>query len=367
MRTAHIHINQNALQNNLNTIKQRLAPTTRLLAMVKANAYGHGIDQVVPALGRADGFGVACMAEALAVKSHLEHTDIRPIVLIEGVFSQDEWQMAIDQHFCVVIHHQRQLDYALATHPKKDSPTNTIWLKYNTGMNRLGFDDNQTLSATVSLLDRGYRVVITSHFACADSQSVMNDTQIGDFEAVFRPLKDRYGDKVQGSLCNSAGTFRFSDCHYDWVRTGIALYGSSPFGAKPFCSSLSHQALGLQAVMALSARIMATHTLAKGESVGYGGLWVASRPSRIGIVSIGYGDGYPRVITDGVVWVGGMPVPIIGRVAMDMLAIDLTNSLANTDDEVILWGDNPSIDDVALSAGTISYELLCRLTTRPSR
>lgn len=367
MRTTHIDINTAALQNNLNVIKQRLKPTTRLLAMVKANAYGHGIDRIVPALRQADGFGVACMAEALAVKSTLSPNDDRPIVLIEGVFSQNEWQMAIEHRFCVIIHQKKQLDYAIATPPKKDSPTHTVWLKYNTGMNRLGFDYDEALTAAKTLLDKSYRVIITSHFACADSQSVMNDTQIGDFRALFEPLKARYGNKVQGSLCNSAGIFRFEDCHYDWVRAGIALYGSSPFGAKPFCEHLTCQALGLQAVMTLSARIMATHTLATGERVGYGGHWVAPSPSRIGIVSIGYGDGYPRVIKDAWASVNQTKAPIVGRVAMDMLAIDITDRLANIGDEVILWGDSPSIDDVASSAGTISYELLCRLTTRPSR
>lgn len=367
MRTAHIHINEHALIHNVCTIKQRLSNGTRLLAMVKANAYGHSIDKVVPSLTQADGFGVACMAEALAVKAHLSLTDTRPIVLIEGVFSQEEWHIAIAQRLSVVIHHHRQLEYALSALPAMDSPTATIWLKLNTGMNRLGFNAHKITDVAYALLKKGYRLILMSHFACADSQSPMNKTQIDGFATAFDTLKDRYGERIQGSLCNSAGIFRFNHCHYDWVRAGIALYGSSPFGAKPFCESLTHQALHLQAVMTLSARIMAVHTLAVAETVGYGALWRATRPSRIGIVSIGYGDGYPRIITDAMVWVGGMLVPIVGRVAMDMIAIDLTDCRADIGDGVILWGDIPSIDEVALSAGTISYELFCRLTTRPTR
>lgn len=374
MRNTHITIHQSALVHNLNVIKSHTK--ARVLAMVKADAYGHGVGAVVPALLGADGFGVACMSEAMVVKKVLDALETNKLtVLIEGVFSPKEWEQAIEQNFGVVIHCQDQLDWACQLQPPKDSYTNAIWLKYNTGMNRLGFDETEVMTACEKLINAGYRVILTSHFACADDKSnPMNALQIQAFDKMYRTLQGKFPSKILGSLCNSAGIVNFKDNHYDWVRAGIALYGSSPV------ADVSRKDLKLKAVMTLTAQIIAVHQLKAGDKVSYGGLWTAPTPSTIGIVSIGYGDGYPRTITDGHVLVLLMDThmvvrcPIVGRVAMDMMAIDLTQLCQNLSRQVdvytpvILWGDAMvDIDMVAKSANTISYELMCRLTNRPTR
>lgn len=356
MRTATIRICRSNLDHNAVLLKSKTK--AKLLAMVKADAYGHGIEAVVPALTAADGFGVACMSEALQVKSCLK--DNRPIVLIEGAFGADEWQQAIAYNLQCVIHHQAQLEYALALIPPFDCATRTVWLKVNTGMNRLGFDPTNAKQAAQTLMGAGYRVILTSHFACADTpHHPMNHAQIARFEALLGTLKNNHPN-LQASMCNSSALFALPQCHHDWVRAGIALYGASPLDR---CA----KTLGLRPVMRLSAQVMAIHSLKAGETVGYGASWQAQQDTTLGIVSIGYGDGYPRHIQNAKVWLNNAPVPIVGRVAMDMTAIDLAHTPAKIGDEVEFWGERVAIDKVARWAGTISYELFCRLTSRPLR
>lgn len=386
MRTATISINQHALKHNL-AVVQSLAPKSKVLAMVKSNAYGHGVAACLPALTNADAIGVATMAEAIEARNLGWQ---KPIVLIEGVFSKTEWQQAIDNNLQCVIHHAQQLDWALTTKsngfPLKTETTNTIWLKYNTGMNRLGFKTpEEVLNAATKLNKAGYQLILTSHFANADDKShSLNTQQCEKFSNMLTSIKTSVNENIQGSLCNSAGIVNFSEYHYNWIRPGIILYGSSPICHK------TAKALKLQSVMSLHAKIMAVHDLKDGEMVGYGSKWQAKKAARIGIVSIGYGDGYPRVVDDDT-WAGiKLPdgnyakAPIIGRVSMDMLMVDLTKLPNNVgvDSTVILWGEAnnngtnnshtdtntvPHIDEVANHANTISYELLCRLTSRPLR
>ncbi|VEG13564.1 alanine racemase [Moraxella cuniculi] len=364
MRSTTITIHPDALAHNLQVIKNKLQPTTKVLAMVKANAYGHDIEATLPALSAADGFGVACMSEAMAVANAL--TVAKPIILIEGVFSQAEWQLAIEKDFGCVVHHNQQLNWALQNQPQATALCRTIWLKYNTGMSRLGFDDTTIIDAAKALSDAGYRLILTSHFACADDKThPLNAVQIDKFNAALAQIR-KFAPNTQASLCNSAGVFNFDTVHYDWVRAGIALYGSKP--------TAQHQAseLGLKPAMTVSAQIMAIHELAKGQSVGYAALWTASNDCRIAVVSIGYGDGYPRVIADAHVGIIDknnqlQHCPIVGRVAMDMLMVDISNIEAELGATVILWGTSPHIDEIAARAGTIGYELMCRLTTRPTR
>lgn len=372
MRTANILINQGALTHNLAQVN-KLAPNSKVLAMVKANAYGHGVAMCLPALTDANAIGVATLAEAIQAKQlgWAKHT-----VLIEGVFSQAEWQTAINNHFMCVIHQQQQLDWALQNIPKHDCQTKTIWLKLNTGMNRLGFNQQSVIEAAKQLTQAGYQLILTSHFANADDKSTpLNEQQGTLFSKVFTQLQQQVDPNIKGSLCNSAAIINFPNWHFDWVRPGIMLYGSSPVVDK------TSDQLNLKPVMTLQAKIMAVHQLNTGEMVGYGSRWKAQKPSRVGIVSIGYGDGYPRVV-DNTAWVAVTDTttdittqaslhkaPIIGRVAMDMIVIDLTDLPASLgiDSIVTLWGAAPQIDEVAQSANTISYELLCRLTTRPTR
>lgn len=367
MRHTYISISQTALAHNLCVFKRHLSGDTRIMAMVKANAYGHGVPLCTAGLLQADAFGVATFNEGMDVLYACQQLNAhRPIVLIEGVFSNEEWRCAITHDFGCMIHHQTQLDWALQTPPKPDSFSNTIWLKYNTGMNRLGFDKTNALNSAKLLIDKGYRIILTSHFACADDKNnPTNDVQIGRFNEVLGILQARYGNKVQGSLCNSAGIINFPHAHHHWVRAGIGLYGGTPVMDK------SATKLDLHAVMTFSAQIFTTHNLNAGEQVGYGGLWTAIKPSRIGVLSVGYGDGYPRVVIGAKVLIIKDDikyfVPIVGRVAMDMIMIDIGDLPIDIGDTAILWGNGLPCDDVANWANTISYELFCKTTKRPTR
>lgn len=356
MRPTHITINLSALIHNLQRVKV-YAPTAKVLAMVKANAYGHGVVGCLPALKQADALGVACLAEAIELQQAGWQ---KLIVLIEGVFSLAEWQYCVEHHIECVMHQQRQVDWALQ-HPPK-TPT-TIWLKLNTGMNRLGFNAHEILAIAKQLNDAGYAIVLTTHFANADVLNHPNNQQqIERFDTTLQTLRDTVNPTIKGSLCNSAGIVNWADRHYDWVRPGIILYGATPV------THATAKQLDLKPVMHFGAGIMALHDLQAGESVGYGSRWVATAPARIGIVSVGYADGYPRVISDNAyVVVAGQQAPIIGRVAMDMLMVDLTHTTGVAlDCPVQLWGDTPTIAEVATWNDTISYELLSMVTRRPT-
>ncbi|WFF39505.1 alanine racemase [Moraxella nasibovis] len=369
MRNTTITINQTALAHNLSTIKHTLNPDrpAKVLAMVKANAYGHGISHTLSGLGEADAFGVACMSEALEVQEVCQTLDMdKPIVLIEGVFGFDEWQLAREHGFGCVIHNTAQLNFAIKHPAKPDSFTRTVWLKYNTGMNRLGFDKDGVICAAKALHQAGYKLILTSHFACADEPNhPITAKQIARFDEILHILRTDIDTDIQASLCNSAGIFSQPDCHHDWVRAGIALYGG-----KAVADRTAYE-LGLRPAMTFGASIFATHQLRTGESVSYGGLWTADKPAQIGVLSVGYGDGYPRVVNGAKVLIikENQPyfVPIIGRVAMDTMMIDISDLSLNVGDEVLLWGDGLPAHQVASWANTIDYELFCKTTNRPTR
>ncbi len=365
MRT--ITIKPKAITHNLNEVKKR-APQSKVLAMVKSNAYGHGVAAVLPALQQADGVGVATLTEALEVRQLGWN---KTIGLVEGAFSADEWQQAIEHDISCVIHHGPQLEWALRNVPPANSATNVVWLKYNTGMNRLGFNAEGVLSAAKRLHEAGCQLILATHFANADDHDhPLNAMQIERFSSMLATLKDTISPEIQGSLCNSAGIVNFSEHHYDWVRPGIILYGSSPVTDK------SAQTLDLQPAMDFSAQIMALQTVYANDAIGYGSRWQAQQDTRTALVSVGYGDGYPRVVNDGAYVTvidansnQSYRCPVVGRVAMDMIVVDVSKapeSLA-LDSIVTLWGDTPRVDEVAGHAGTISYELLCRLSIRPNR
>ncbi len=358
MRQTYIQIHLSALQHNLTCVKN-FAKKSKVLAMVKANAYGHGAVECLPALSQADALGVACLTEAIPLQTAGWQ---KPIVLMEGAFSLAEWQYAYQHQMQCVIHHQTQVEWALSDIPQHNNPI--VWLKFNTGMNRLGFNQTEILDVAKQLFNKGYSLILTSHFANADNIThPLNQTQIQLFHETLNLLKSQISLTIQGSLCNSAGIVNWQTCHYDWVRAGIMLYGSSP---------VIHQTasdIGLKPVMTFSASIMAIHQLNAGESVGYGSRWQAKQPCKIGIVSVGYGDGYPRVIHENAYMQTeqGERLPIIGRVAMDMLMIDISHAVhVDIGTTVQLWGDMPTIDEVASWNDTISYELLCLVTNRPT-
>lgn len=351
MRDTRIILSATALQHNLQQVRHA-APHSQVLSMVKADAYGHGLSFAVQALADTDAFGVAFLAEAELVRG----LTTRPIVIMEGAFSLHEWQQAAEISAQCVIHQPSQLDWALQ-HVVQGT---TIWLKLNTGMNRLGFRPAQALDAAQRLRAIGYSLVLTMHYANADQpKHPLNAEQSTIFAQIVEQLAP-----IQTSVCNSAALLAWPALQGDWVRPGIMLYGSSPF------SDHSAAQLQLQAVMSVESILLAQHELSIGTQVGYGSRWTAQRPSRIGVVAIGYGDGYPRT-TQGdaaVVRIADQLAPVIGRVSMDMLLIDMTDlpPLPNGT-SVCLWGTSPSVDQIAAAAGTLGYELLCRMTQRPHR
>ena len=352
-----MHIDADALLHNLKRV-QILSPRSKIFAMVKANAYGCGVSAVLPVLdSHVDGFGVACLEEALAIR---EHGGQANCVLFEGVFSPSEYQIVAAQQFQCVVHHALQLRWLLASSlPQKIK----VWVKVDTGMHRLGFSPAEVYDVMNALIDCPWvddSLVLMSHFSSADElDSPQNQSQIDSFFAINLPEA-----RISKSLANSAAIIALPESHTDFVRPGIMLYGASPFAGK------TADQLGLKPVMHFNSMINAIHHYPKGARVGYGGIWQANRPSVIGVVAVGYGDGYPRHIAANThVCVQGACVPIVGRVSMDMLTIDLTEceKIVDIGDEVELWGESIPIERVAESAGTIAYELMCQLTSRVHR
>ncbi len=354
MRQATVYIDSEALQYNLNRVKQ-LAPTAKIVSMVKANAYGHGIKDCLAALSETDAFGVACLEEALEIRD-LGYQQM--ITLIEGVFSENEMQIIIDQNIECVIHQQQQIEWLLTHKEAYIDQRLKVWVKLNSGMNRLGFKINEIIEVINTLKSEGFTCVLVMHFANADMENhPLNQQQIKQFLQVKKACSP-----ILASCCNSAALYQWPELNFDFVRPGIMLYGASPFAEK------SVHALDLKPVMTLTAEVIALNHIQTGESVGYGSTFIADKEMDLAIVSVGYGDGYPRAFfKQNYVTIQGKSCRVIGRVAMDMIAIDVTGLNTAIGTEVELWGKNRLVDDVAEANGTIGYELLCRLTTRPKR
>lgn len=357
MRDAVLHIDRGALQHNLQRVRD-LMPGSRVLAMVKADAYGHGALLVAESLA-ADGFGVAFLEEALALRA----AGIRqPVTLLEGVFSSKEMAEVVRHQFTLVVHQDLQLRLLEAV--PAATPVD-VWLKIDTGMHRLGFAPEQVTDAyrRLQALPGVRSVGLITHFASADEPgSAQTLHQLETFRALQQSLQAETGNPVPDSLANSAAILAWPQAQGSWVRPGIMLYGCSPFADR------SAESLGLRPVMTLRSRLIAVRELRAGEPVGYGASWVAQQDTRIGVVAVGYGDGYPRHAVSGTpVLVNGVRVPLVGRVSMDMITVDLGSLPAEVGDPCVLWGEGLSADEVAACAGTISYELFCRLTARVER
>ncbi len=354
MRQATVYIDSEALQYNLNRVKQ-LAPTAKIVSMVKANAYGHGVKDCLAALASTDAFGVACLEEALEIR---ELGYQQPITLIEGIFSAEEMQIVIDQNIEIIVHHQQQLDWLRAHKDAYIAKNLKIWVKLNSGMNRLGFKVDEIIDVIHQLKADGFNCVLAMHFANADADNhPLNEQQ----KQQFLHVKEACAP-ILASCCNSAAIFKWPELNFDFVRPGIMLYGASPFADKTV------EDLDIQPVMTFTAEIIALNTIQAGESVGYGSTFIADKETELAIVSIGYGDGYPRAFfKQNYVAINGQKVPVVGRVAMDMIAIDVTDLNAQLGTQVELWGKHRLVDDVAEANGTIGYELLCRLSNRPIR
>ena len=349
---ASVTIDIGALRHNLAVIR-RLAPKSGIMAVIKANAYGHGLVKVARALDAADAFAVARVEEGLT----LREAGIKArILLLEGVFDSEQLDAAAAADLELVVHCPEQIELLRAAQP---GTTATIWLKLDSGMNRLGFkgDAFREAHASLSALP-GLRTPLNvmTHLSSADSPELPTTAeQLLVFSAATRSLA---GERSVGS---SAAILKFPESHADWVRPGLMLYGISPF---PRVSGAEH---GLRPVMTLRSRVIAVKDVAEGEQVGYGGDWTATRPTRLAIASIGYGDGYPRSAASGTpVLVNGEFAALAGRISMDMLAIDVTETRQRVKvaDPVVLWGEGLPVEEVALWAETLAYTLVCGVTSR---
>ena len=351
-RPATVVIDSSALQHNLSIVQSR-SPKAKILAMIKANGYGHGSVIVAKALAKADAFGVCCIEEALELRAAgITH----PVVLMEGVFKSEELTLAAEQQFEIVVHHLQQveqLEQATLPNPLK------VWLKLDTGMHRLGFTPNIFLQAYQRLLNCPQvfpTLKLMTHFSSSDELD--SDTTIQQAKLFEEITKNLPGEK---SLSNSGGilgwqnsaVFAGQNIQDDWVRPGLMLYGLSPFAGT--CG----RDFDLKPVMTLRSELIAIHQLNKGERVGYGGKFTCPESMKIGTVAMGYADGYPRNAGNGTtVLVNHKPVSLIGRVSMDMLAVDLrTQPNAKVGNEVILWGQDLPMELIAFAAGQSVYEI----------
>lgn len=345
------YISKEALAHNLQQVKC-YAPGAKVLAMVKANAYGHGLVRAAHALSEADALGVARIEEALLLRQAGVRT---PIVLIEGIFRKEELRWVQTHRLVMVVHHWDQIA-ALQSFSQPLLAPFEVWLKINIGMNRLGFSPSVFAEAYQALCRSGVTLLgFMGHFSHADERQ--NQTTLRQWETFLHVVGERPGLKC---VANSAAILSWPQGHADWVRPGLILYGVSPFSDT---LGRDHQ---LRPAMSFQAEIIAIQTVSKQATVGYSGTWENPRAeSRIGIVCVGYGDGYPWQAQNGTpVWVNGQRVPLVGRVSMDMLAIDITEIDAKVGDRVILWGDPLPVEEVARAIGTLPYELLCRLQSR---
>jgi len=321
------------------------------MAVVKADAYGHRIDLCLPALEQADMLAVATIEEARAIR---RLGNGLPVLLLEGVNDHGDLAVAADLGLELTVHHPHQI---AALERFGRSPASRLWLKIDTGMHRLGVPVEAAAQAHERLLSiPGVDTVnLMSHFACAEDPShPLNALQL-----------ERFGQATEGlsgerCLANSAGLINLPEARLEWVRAGLVLYGISPLPGRP------GPELGLRPAMTLTAELMAVNHVAAGESIGYGARFTAERDMTVGVAGIGYGDGYPRSMADGApVLVDGRDCPMCGRVSMDMITIDLASCPhARVGDEVVLWGRGLPIETVAEAAGTIPYELVCRITRR---
>lgn len=344
-------ISKDAVYHNLRIVK-KLAPNSNVLAMVKGNAYGHGLVAIGKILEDIDGLGVACLEEAMLLRQGSVNT---PIVLMSGVYSVEDLKLVDLFNLQMVVHDPYQVK--LLQNNTLPRPIKT-WIKIDTGMHRLGFSPKQFKDAYQQLANNHQihqPLTIMTHLANAD-----NLQKEGTLEQL--EVFDRVTSKLQGpkSIANSAGLMSWPKTIAHWNRPGIMLYGISPM-----LNELGTE-YGLRPAMTLKSKVLALHDLQKGDSVGYGSAWTCPQAMRIAVVAIGYGDGYPRHAQNGCpVLIRDKVCPLVGRVSMDMITVDVTHCPdVMIGDPVILWGDGLPVETVAKYADTIAYELLCNVSRR---
>lgn len=370
-RPISLTISTSSLRHNLGVVIGRLTqasitariPRPKVWAVIKANAYGHGVDVAVQALENADGLAMLDLDEAVRVR---EAGWVGPVMLLEGFFEPSDLDVVDEYRLTPVLHCHEQLDMLRTARPRQAVDA---YIKLNTGMNRLGFmpdDYSRAWSMAQALQEEKVlgRLGKMTHFSCAD---VDTDVTRAEQQLFHDTTMDLPGPV---SLCNSAATLTdhvWSSVDPEleqWVRPGICLYGASPFADRSAAS------FGFKPVQTLSARLIAVRELPAGVSIGYGHQHTTRRVTRTGIVACGYADGYPRLTSpDTPISVDGVPTRLLGRVSMDMLVVDITSiPQAGPGSTVVLWGDGgPSVDDVARCAQTIGYELMCSVTPRVPR
>lgn len=351
-RPARALLSARALRDNLAEVR-RLAPSAKIMAVVKANGYGHGLEWVARTLSTADAFGVACPEEGIQLRAAgIE----QPICVLEGFSDPSEIPLLTQHRLSAAIHHETQLGVL-----EQDGYTAplSVWLKIDTGMHRLGFTPAETPAVLARL--KACRCVteirLMSHLANADRlQDVTTRAQIDCFKRLTN------GVALERALANSAGVLAWPESHMDWVRPGIMLYGASPLEG-------TVAGVRLAPVMTLVTALIAVKRYRQGDAIGYGGDWRCPEDMPVGVAAIGYGDGYPRHAPSGTpVMVNGVRAALIGRVSMDMITLDLrTQPAARVGDPVMLWGPGLPVEEVAERAGTIAYELLCHVTERIPR
>lgn len=353
LRAACVQLDSSAYQHNLHVVRS-LVPNAKVMAVIKADGYGHGMVHAASSLHQADEFGVTCLDDV----AHLCELDIsQSISLLSGRFSSEQLRQCAANGFRPVIYDYAQLP-ALEAIPENTNLD--LWLKVDTGMGRLGFSlaEADRLVVRLQALAGVRSLSAMTHLANADTPvHPANQTQLCAFETFCEAHSFK-----QVSVLNSAGTVSFASNAADIVRPGLMLYGISPVQGK------TSSDLGLKPVMTFKSELISVKRMPAGSTIGYGATYTLDTDSRIGVVACGYGDGYPRHAPSGTPLLhNGMYVPLIGRVSMDLLTVDLGEAPAEVGDEVVLWGQGNPVEVVAQHAGTIAYELTCGITARVAR
>jgi len=344
-------INLSACRHNLSVAKKS-APDSKCIAIIKSDAYGHGMVSIAKALNEADAFGVARIGEAIQLR---EAGITSPILLLEGFFSEEELSLVREHELDTVIHSESQLQLLETSNGNAIS----VVVKVDSGMHRLGFAPEEIKTVAQSLEKNSnvkQPLKFMTHFSSADDKH--DDKTLKQIDVFFQSIDGLNYNEI--SIANSAGILGWPQSHATWNRPGIMLYGASPF------VNGTAEDLNLKPVMTLSSKIISVKSVNKGETIGYGGTYICEKDMTIGIVAVGYGDGYPRHAKTGTpVLVNGKRCSLLGRVSMDMICVDLCEQPESVvNDPVILWGEGLPIEEIAASSETIAYELLCGVTKR---
>jgi alanine racemase len=375
-----ITIDLHALRKNLSQVSA-LCPDSRIFPIIKSNGYGHGMVLAARALlesrGKIQGFGVAALEEALELNRELEPKELGlDLLLLPGFASVDELSTCLHAGISSVIHSEYQVQLLRDTARNNPGfPATKLWIKLNTGMNRLGLSSEACINVFKEFSDNSkfpnIELILMSHLAYADDMKYgpsydFTQNQLAEFAKVRDVVQFFSDKKIESSMAASAGILTLPESHHEIVRPGVMLYGASPLARQ------TGEDLGLLPVMTLHSRLIAVNEVSAGSCIGYGATYTCDKDTRVGVVSVGYGDGYPRSAANGTPVLiktasGALRARLIGRVSMDMITIDLDGiEDAQIGDDIILWGEGLCADEVAHHTGTISYELFCQVTKRVS-